>query len=74
MLDCVALLLAIGLIDEEGESSKLVRETCPGAELVETIEVECGTEDVLDTVERTVAHRPEVELLSVRRRIRSGDD
>ena len=30
--------------------------------------------DVLDTVERTVAYRPEVELLSVRRRIRSGDD
>ena len=30
--------------------------------------------DVLDTVERTVAYRPEVELLSVRRRLRSGDD
>jgi uncharacterized protein YlxP (DUF503 family) len=30
--------------------------------------------DVLDAVERTVAYRPEMELLSVRRRLRAGDD
>ena len=30
--------------------------------------------DVLDAVERTVAYRPEMELLSVRRRLRSADD
>jgi uncharacterized protein YlxP (DUF503 family) len=30
--------------------------------------------EVLDSVERSVAYRPEMELLSVRRRIRSGDD
>jgi len=30
--------------------------------------------EVLDAVERTVAYRPEVELLSARRRLRSGDD
>jgi hypothetical protein len=29
---------------------------------------------VLDAVERTVAYRPELELLSARRRFRSGDD
>ncbi len=30
--------------------------------------------DVLDAVERSVAARPEVELLSARRRLRSRDD
>lgn len=30
--------------------------------------------DVLDTVEQLVAYRPEVELLSVRRTLRSADD
>jgi uncharacterized protein YlxP (DUF503 family) len=30
--------------------------------------------EVLDAVERTVAYRPELELLSARRRFRSGDD
>lgn len=30
--------------------------------------------DVLDAVERSVAARPEVELISARRRLRSGDD
>ncbi len=30
--------------------------------------------DVLDHVERLVAYRPEVELLSVRRTLRSSDD
>ena len=30
--------------------------------------------EVLDAVERTVAYRPELELLSARRRLRSGDD
>ena len=30
--------------------------------------------DVLDAVERLVAFRPEIELLSVRRTLRSGDD
>jgi len=29
---------------------------------------------VLDAVERTAAYRPEMELLSARRRLRSGDD
>ncbi|GAA1431563.1 DUF503 domain-containing protein [Microlunatus lacustris] len=30
--------------------------------------------DVLDAVERSVAARPEMELLSARRRLRAGDD
>jgi uncharacterized protein len=30
--------------------------------------------EVLDAVEQLVAYRPEVELLSVRRTLRSGDD
>jgi uncharacterized protein len=30
--------------------------------------------DVLDAVEQLVAHRPELELLSVRRTLRSGND
>jgi uncharacterized protein YlxP (DUF503 family) len=30
--------------------------------------------DVLDAVERSVAARPELELLSARRRLRAGDD
>ena len=30
--------------------------------------------DVLDSVERLVAYRPEVELLSVRRTLRSAED
>ena len=30
--------------------------------------------DVLDAVERSVAARPEMELLSTRRRLRAGDD
>ena len=30
--------------------------------------------EVLDSVERLVAYRPEVELLSVRRTVRSGED
>ena len=30
--------------------------------------------EVLDAVERAVAYRPEVELLSARRRLRTGED
>ena len=30
--------------------------------------------DVLDSVERLIAYRPEMELLSVRRTVRTGDD
>ena len=50
-LDCVALLLGVRLVDEERELGKLSRETRTAAELFQAVEIECGPEDVFDTVE-----------------------
>ena len=51
LLHRVPLLLALRLVHEERESSKLFREIRTGAELLEAIDVEGGTEDMLDAVE-----------------------
>jgi uncharacterized protein YlxP (DUF503 family) len=50
----------------------LLRRTQIGVAVVGTDGAYCSR--VLDTVERFVAERPEIDLLSVRRRLRGPDD
>ena len=56
----------------EVDSLELHRRASVGVALVAADAAHCG--EVLDSCERLVAARPEVELLSVRRKLFSSDD